>query len=158
MYQPIYKTITTFSGLPYPISGWESKGLSNEKFTPPFTSNKSISPKSAWYNSRIKLKFKGSHLKQEDQAAFTPKNVVNIFIVYELDSWPQDSNTEGCLFGGVMLTKNADPDKYSYSGFGIGFDSRGQYSLPNGSVGKNFIIFGVGMSPYVHIDNKGRDI
>ena len=84
--------------------------------------------------------------------------MVNIFIVHELDSWPQDSNTEGCLFGGVILTKNVDPDKYSYSGFGIGFDTRGQYSLPNGSVGKNFIIFGVAMSPSVHIDNKGKDI
>ena len=30
IFQPIYKTITTFSVLPDTISGWESKGLSNE--------------------------------------------------------------------------------------------------------------------------------
>ena len=31
MLQQIYKTITTFSGLPDTTSEWESKGLSNEK-------------------------------------------------------------------------------------------------------------------------------
>ena len=62
------------------------------------------------------------------------------------------------MFGGVKLTKNADPDKYSYSGYGIGFDTRGQYSLPAGSVGKNVIIFGIDISLYVHIDNKRKDM
>ena len=28
------------------------------------------------------------------------------------------------LFGSVKLTKNVNPDKYKYSGYGIGFDSR----------------------------------
>ena len=66
----------------------------------------------------------------------------NFFIVYKLDSWPQDLNSDftlgGDLFGGVKLTKNADPDKYSYSGFGIGFDTRGQYSLLS-SLGKTLL-------------------
>ena len=64
---------------------------------------------------------------------------------------------EGCLFEEVKLAKNADPDKYSYSGFGVGLDARGQYYLPNGSVGKNVIIFEVDMSSSVHIDIKGKD-
>ena len=38
-FQPIYKIIKTFSGLPYAISKWESKGLSNEQFTLPYTAN-----------------------------------------------------------------------------------------------------------------------
>ena len=29
-----------------------------------------------------------------------------------------------CLFGAVALTKNADIDKYGYSGYRIGFDRR----------------------------------
>ena len=66
--------------------------------------------------------------------------MVNFFIVYELDSWPRDLNTEftlgDCLFGDVKLTKNPDPDKYSYSGYGIGFDMQIEYSLPDSSVGK----------------------
>ena len=110
---------------------------------PPSTSNESLSSKLVWYIFIIKLKFKGSCLKQEDQAAFTTKNVVNVFIVYGLDSWPRDLNPDftlgGSLFGGIKLTKKADPDKHSYSGFGIGFDTREQYSLPDGSVGKNLL-------------------
>ena len=63
------------------------------------------------------------------------------------------------MFEGVKLTKNSDPDKYSYSGgYGIGFYTRGQYSLADSSVGKNIIILGVDMSSSVHIDNKGKDI
>ena len=62
------------------------------------------------------------------------------------------------MFGGVKLIENIDPDKYSYSGFGIGFDTPGQYSLPDGIVGKNVIIFGVDMIFFVHIDNKGKYI
>ena len=86
IFQPIYETITTFSGLTNTISEWESKGLSNEKFTPPYTANKNFSPKLVWINSsRIRLEFKGSCLKQEDKAPFTLNNVVNLFIVYELD-------------------------------------------------------------------------
>ena len=79
-----YYNIFSFSNT---ISGWESKGLSNEKITPPFTLNKSLSPKLLWMNkSRIKLEFKGSCLK-EGKAVFTPKNVVNLYIVYELNKW-----------------------------------------------------------------------
>ena len=82
------------------------------------------------------------------------------FIVYELDSWSWDLGTDftlgGCLFGGVKLTKSADSDKYSYSGYGIGFDTRIEYSLPDSSVGKNFIIFGADISSSVHIDNTKR--
>ena len=42
MFQPIYETVTTFSGLTCKISEWESKGLSNETFTPPCTVNKKL--------------------------------------------------------------------------------------------------------------------
>ena len=89
-----------------------------------------VSLKVVWMsNSRIRLEFKGSSLKQEDKAACTPENVVNCFIFYELDSWPWDLDIDsalgGCLFRGVKLTKDVDPDKYSYSGYGIGFYTRG---------------------------------
>ena len=62
------------------------------------------------------------------------------------------------MFGGVKLTENADPGKYSYIGYGTGFDTRGQYSLPDSSVGKNAVIFGVDMISSVHINDKGNDI
>ena len=43
----------------------------------------------------------------------------------------------------MKLTKNVDPDKYGYRGYGIGFDVRSQFSLPGNSWGKNGIVFGV---------------
>ena len=47
---------------------------------------------------------------------------------------------------------NAD----SYSGYDIGFDTRGEYSLPDGSIGRNVIIFEVDISSSVYVDNKGK--
>ena len=65
---------------------------------------------------------------------------------------------ENCLFGAVKLTKNADIDTYKYSGYGIGFDSKETFSHPSRGFGKNFIIFGAGMSSSVHANNKTRSI
>ena len=57
-------------------------------------------------------------LKKQDKATFTPNNVVNLFIVYELDRLSQDLiakfTLKDCFFGNVEITKNADPNKYSY--------------------------------------------
>ena len=64
---------------------------------------------------------------------------------------------ENCLFGAVKLTKHVDVDLYKYSGYGIGFDRKGFYSIGD-EVGRNVIIFGVDMSSSSHIDNKKKDI
>ena len=96
-------------------------------------------------NSKIRVRFSGSCLKQGD-IIFTPINAVNVYIVYELDAWSRDLNgkftLKGCLFRAVKLTKNADLDKYSYCGYGIGFDSRSFSSLQN-DWGENVVILGV---------------
>ena len=88
--------------------------------------------------------------------------MINLFIIYEWDSWPWDLNTDfalrGCFFRGIKLTKNAGVDKYSYSGYGVGFDICIEYYLPDCKVGKNYIIFGAVVSSSVHIDNNGKDI
>ena len=42
--------------------------------------------------------------------------------------------------------------------YGIEFDSRGEYSLPDGNLGKNVIIFEVKLSLSVCIDNKEKGI
>ena len=88
------------------------------------------------------------------------KKVVNIYIVYELagsSSHSDDPTLKNCLFGAVTLTKNADIDKYGYSGYGIGFDRRSSFSFPSGGFGQNVLIFGADMSSSTHIDNK-KDI
>ena len=46
--------------------------------------------------------------------------------------------SKGCLFGGVELAKNADPDKYVYNGYGIEFDTRIKSSLPDNT---NILLF-----------------
>ena len=56
------------------------------------------------------------------------------------------------------MTKNADIDKYGYSGYGIGFDRRSSFSFPGTRFGQNVLIFGVDMSSSSHIDNKKKDI
>ena len=62
------------------------------------------------------------------------------------------------FFGAVKLVKNADIDKYKYSGYGILFDRRGTSSFPTIGFGYNGIVFGVDMSSSVHVDNKEKDI
>ena len=51
------------------------------------------------------------------------------------------------------MTKNSHPNKYGYNGYGIGFGSRSQFSLPNGEWCKN-VIFGVDNSSSVHANNR----
>ena len=64
---------------------------------------------------------------------FIPKKVINIYISYILNQWARDLNTDftigNYLFGSVKLTKNADLDKYVYTGYSIGFDLRSEFSL-----------------------------
>ena len=82
--------------------------------------------------------------------------MVNIYIVYEISinynisSYP---TLENCLFGAVSLPKHVDIDQYRYSGYGIGFDRKREFSFGNG-YGKNCIIFRVDMSSSVHAKNK----
>ena len=79
-----------------------------------------------------------------------------------MDTWSKDLNIDfmldNCLFGAVKLTKNADPDKYGDSGYGIGFDACSQFSLLDCSWGKNVIIFGVDNSFFVYVHNKKKNI
>ena len=93
---------------------------------------------------------------------FLHKNIVNLYITFELDAWSDNLSTDftlgNYLFGPVKLTKNADPDKYKYSGYGIRFNSRSQFSWTDGSVGENIIIFGVANSSSVHIDGRNKNI
>ena len=88
---------------------------------------------------------------------------MNIYIAYEINLWPfrgEDNFTLGsALYGSAELTKNVDKDKYKYSGYGIGFDKHGTFSLFYGNgYGKNVIIIGADMSFSLHVDNKKKDV
>ena len=100
-------------------------------------------------------------LTQSNNLTFDYGSKVNIYIVYELgasSSNDSDPTLKNCLFGAVTLTKNADIEKYGYSGYGIGFDRRSSFSFPGGGFGQNILIFGVDMSSSAHIDNKKKNI
>ena len=56
------------------------------------------------------------------------------------------------------MAKNADIDKYGYSGYGIGFDRRASFSFRGGGLGENVLIFGADMSSSAHTDDKKKDI
>ena len=89
------------------------------------------------------------------------EKIVKIYIVYEISKSINISNyptLENCLFGAVSLTKNADIDRYKYSGYGTGFDRHGSFSFPCIGLGRNVIIFGVDMSSSTKIDNREKDI
>ena len=66
--------------------------------------------------------------------------------------------TRCCLIRAVKLTKNADPDKYKYNGYGIRSDSCSQFSQTGGIWGKNVNSFGADNSSSVHIHNKDKNI
>ena len=90
---------------------------------------------------------------------YTHKKVVNIYIVYELgasSSKDNDPTLKNCLFGAVTLTKDGDIEKYSYTGYGIGFDRRSSFSIPGGGFGQNIIIFGLDTSSSTKTDNRKK--
>ena len=84
-----------------------------------------------------------------------------MYIVYEISknynisSYP---TLENYLFGAVSLTKNADIDRYKYSGYGIGFDRKGELSFGGRGFGRNCIIFGADMSSSSHANNRKSNI
>ena len=55
------------------------------------------------------------------------------------------------------MTKNADFDKYKYSGYGIGFDRKGKFSVGN-RFARICILFGVDMISSVYVDSEKKDI
>ena len=155
------------------IFSWKSKEVSKEVIKPPRSKKNILSPIVEDTATREKVRFNEDGLIQ-DQITYTLQTIVNIYIVYEItkknpvniyivyemtkknpvSSYP---TLENCLFGAVKLAKNPDIDNYKYSGYGIGFDRRGQFSFGDG-FGQNVIIFGADMSSSVHTNNITRNI
>ena len=154
VFQPMYiyfKPINSTDN----ISEWKSKGLSNENIKSPSTSNNALNPLLDYVSTKIRVKFSGSCLKQ-DKATHNHGTIVNIYIVYEISknynisSYP---TLENCLFGAVSLTKLVDIDQYKYSGYGIGFDRKGEFSFGSNGFGRNVMILGTDISSSVHANN-----
>ena len=155
-----YFKLNSVAGAADYVLSWQSKGISNESIKPPATTNNSLTPELNYYGTKTRVKFTRSCLKQSDHI-YTHKKVVNNNIVYELgasSSKFRHATIKNCLFGAVTLSKNADIEKYKYSGYGIGFDRTSSFSFTGGGFGQNVLIFGADMSTSIHIDNKGKNI
>ena len=142
------------------VSSWKSKRLSAESINPPTSSDNSLTPAISYYGTKMRVKFTGSCL-QQPKVSYTHGTIVKIYVVYELctsSSHSDDPTLRNYLFGVARSTKNADIDKYRYSGYGIGFDRKSSFSFPNGVFGQNVIIFGVDMSSSIHVEKKKKDI
>ena len=142
------------------VSSWKSKGLSAETIKPPTTYDNSLTPVLNYYGTKTRAQFTGSCLKQP-KILYTHGKVINSYIVYEIDASSSQNNDPALktsLFGAAALTKNADIDKYDYSGYGIGFDRRSCFSFPSDGFGQNVLNFGADMSFSVHLDNNKKDI
>ena len=160
MYRYFNVQIITGVGSGNYIYYWQSKGLSDERINSIKTPNHSITPNLNYYGTTTRIKFNGSCLEQ-DKVIFNHGKVVNIYIVYEISKSINISDyptLENCLIGAVTLTKNADIDRYGYSGYEIGFDRHGNFPFPGTGLGRNVIIFGVDMSSPTKIDNRKKDI
>ena len=82
--------------------------------------------------------------------------------------WPfqqiGDPKLRNHLFRAVQLVKNADIDKYKYSGYGIGLRQKEHFhflmvlDLVILKINWNIIVFDADTSSFVHVDNKKKDI
>ena len=91
---------------------------------------------------KFQVEFNGSYLKPA-RGSFAPSKTINLYITFQIKSWSfyvgNVFTLRNSLFEGVKLTKNAYPEKYSYSGHGIWFHERETFSLPNDTFWKNVI-------------------
>ena len=136
---------------------WKSNRTSEESTGNITKSDSNFAPTFVDHHSLPNTTVNGHRLKQN---VFIPKKVINLHISYTLDPQLRNKNTDftlsNSLFGSAKLTKNIDPDKYKYNGYGIGFDSRSGFSFTDGSKGRNVIILGVDVRSSRHVDNKGK--
>ena len=84
------------------ISEWKSKGFSDESIKPPATSDNTLSPLIDYHGNKLRLKFNGCFLKQQEQLKYTPSTIESICIVYEVAASScnnDDPTLRNSLFG-----------------------------------------------------------
>ena len=161
VFQPLFKYLeVAHVGDITHILSWKSRGLHETEIESIKTNNYLLNPRINIYDmGKIRIKFNGS-FSNRFPPTMPHRNVVNVYIVYEITSDYKDINyttLENCLFGYVKLTKNPDINTYGYFGYRIGFDRQSSFSIGN-ETGKNVILFGVDMSSSSKFDNRKKDI
>ena len=135
--------------------------MSYESIKPPTAFDNSVASALNYIGNKTRVNFDGGSLKQ-DKITFSHGKIINIYIVYEVNLWNYvysfNLTLGNSLLGVVKLIKNADIDKYSYSGYSIGFDMKGTFRFPTIGFGRNAIIFGADMDSSIHSSNKKKYI
>ena len=136
------------------IDSWKSSGISEENIENITKSDSNFAPTSVDHRVLPDINFNGHCLIMFPSL----KKVVNLYIPYIINALLRNLNTDltlkNCLFGSVKLTKNSDPDKYKYSGYNTGFDSRSGFYIQMQAWEKNVLIFRADTKSSAHIDNK----
>ena len=143
------------------INKWKSKGLSNQYFNLAgivcdIILSRTIKPMHVIFRGK-------SLLYQKNNDVITDGPIINIYIVYKTSPKTISSSfvLKNSLFGAVKTTNitNSDPDKWQYSGCGIRFDSKGEFTHPDrGGYGKSAIIFGGDLSNSRYANNKTKHV
>ena len=82
VFQPVQIYLKVIAKTKY-ISEWKSKGLYDESIKPPSTSDNSLSPLIGYLGNKIRLKFNGGCLKQQNKLTYTHGTIINIYTVFE---------------------------------------------------------------------------
>ena len=130
---------------------WRSKVLYSTKLTP---INNDLLPNIVYFNRKLALPFDSAYLII-DQNKCIPK-IINVYIVYDLDYWPKGSlrncTLQNGLSGATNIVKNEDQEKFVYTGCGIAFYGKSEWSLGNYST-RNIVTFWVDNSASSHAGN-----
>ena len=140
------------------ITYWKSTGIDNYSLKTDLRGVANICndyPKVS-SGTRMSVRFSGNYVK-ESKSIYPVNPVINIYIVYSLDTVSNTRNTDftaqNYLFGAVKITKDVNTSNYKYVGYGICFDEGSNFSIGNITIGKNIIILGCDASSSSHANN-----
>ena len=127
---PANKYIKYFTGTTR-IESWKSNGTSEESIENITKSDSNFAPTFVDHHLLPGMNFNGHCLIKNN--IYIPKKAINLYISYILGPQLRNLNTDftlgNCLFGSVELTRNADLDKYKYTGYSIGLVARSEFYL-----------------------------
>ena len=141
------------------IYAWNSIGMPEECIENISNSNSNFVPTFVDHYSLPNIIF-NEHYLIKSNISIPKRSNKSIYICYisgtQLRNTSTDFTLNNCLFGSVKLTKNADPDKYKYNNYIVGFDSRSEFPYTGGSIGRYIFIVGGDISSTVYVDNKEK--
>ena len=125
-------------------------------------------------DERMYVYLNGNHFQQNNVLTSNNdhvinNNVVNIYIVYKLDTIASSRDTtftmQNGLFGAMQITKNVDNSKNNHKGYGICFDETSEFGHTVTEVGfthttdaRNVLIVRADTSFSVHATNRANNI